>query len=129
VRTVPDPQTRAEVEKELQKPFDEVKSQLEELFDAEWDDVLVIIETSVTKSGRSRAEVIIDLVEKATEKPGVQTKVKRGIIRWIGKPWRERENPWDRFKHRVPPPPPRTDDKPEDLDEWTPLKPDDEEQQ
>jgi hypothetical protein len=24
----------------------------------------------------------------------------------------------------VPPPPPRTDTKPDDLDEWTPLKPD-----
>ena len=31
------------------------------------------------------------------------------LIRWIGKPWRERENPWDRFKDRVPPAPPRTD--------------------
>ncbi|MEX0873352.1 MAG: hypothetical protein WD646_13530 [Actinomycetota bacterium] len=106
---------------------DAVKAKLEELFDCEWDDVLVVIETAATKSGRTHAEVIAGLLERTEHKPTPGTKIKRGLIRWIGKPWRERENPWDRFKDRVPPPPPRTDTPAEDLEEWTPLKPDEDE--
>lgn len=115
---------RSQVEQRLGRPFDRVRDQLIELFDMEWDDVEVVIETSATKSDRSRADVIVDLIERAERKPAVQTRFRRAVIRWIGKPWRERENPWDRFKHRVPPPPPRTDTRAEDLEEWTPLKPD-----
>jgi len=115
---------QAEIEAKVGRPFDEIQSKLEDLFDNEWDEVVVLIETSATKSGRTHAEVISDLLGKTERKPSPQKKIKRGLIRWIGKPWRERENPWDRFKHRVPPPPPRTDQKAEDLEEWTPLKPD-----
>lgn len=115
---------RTQVEQRLGRPFDRVRDQLIELFDMEWDDVEVVIETSATKSDRSRADVIVDLISRAERKPAVQTRFRRAVIRWIGKPWRERENPWDRFKHRVPPPPPRTDTRAEDLEEWTPLKPD-----
>jgi hypothetical protein len=114
-----------EVERRLGRPFSDVQAQLEELFDREWDEITIVIETSSTKSGRSRVDVIADLIERSERKPSAQTRVKRGLIRWIGKPWRERENPWDRFKGRVPPPPPRTDrTDPDDLDEWTPLRPD-----
>lgn len=90
----------------------------------EWDEVEVVIETSAAKADRSRADVIVDLVRRTERKPAVQTRMRRAVIRWIGKPWRERENPWERFKDRVPPPPPRTDAPTDDLDEWTPLKPD-----
>ena len=114
----------AEIESKVGRPFDEIQSKLEDLFDNEWDEVVVFIETSATKSGRTHAEVIADLLDKTEQKPTPQTKIKRGLIRWIGKPWRERENPWERFKHKVPPAPPRTDQKAEDLEEWTPLKPD-----
>jgi hypothetical protein len=100
-----------------------VRAKLEELFDLEWDDVLVVIETSATKTGQSHEEVIAGLIERAERKPPPQTKIKRSLIRWIGKPWRERENPWDRFKDKVPPVPPRTDRAADDLDEWTPLRP------
>ncbi|MEX2393430.1 MAG: hypothetical protein WD826_03010 [Actinomycetota bacterium] len=103
---------------------DAVKAKLEELFDQEWDEVLVIIETSATKTGQTHDEVIAGLLDRAERKAKPQERVKRSLIRWIGKPWRERENPWDRFKDRVPPPPPRTESKQDDLDEWTPLKPD-----
>ena len=108
----------------LGRPFERIQAQLEELFDREWDEIVVVIETSAMKSGRSHAEVVADLIERSERKPSAQTRVKRSLVRWIGKPWRERENPWDRFKHRVPPPPPRTDQPASDLDEWTPLKPD-----
>lgn len=115
---------RRAVEERVGRPFDKVQEQLEDLFDREWDDVLVVLETAATKRGQSHAEVIAGLLEKAERKPTPQQRVKRSVIRWIGKPWRERENPWDRFKGRVPPPPPRTDQPPSDLDEWTPLRPD-----
>lgn len=105
--------------------FDEAtRTKLEELFDRDWDDVLVIIETSASKSGRTHEEVVAGLLERAERKPPVQSRVRRSVIRWLGKPWRERENPWDRFKDRVPPPPPRVKADPDDLDEWTPLQPD-----
>ena len=117
-----------EVERLLGRPFPHVQAQLEELFDREWDEVTIVIETASTKSGRSRVEVIADLIERSERKPAPQTRVKRSVIRWIGKPWREREDPWERFKDKVPPPPPppRTDAKACDLDEWTPLRPDEE---
>lgn len=115
--------TRAEVEAKLRRPFDDVRDQLVELFEQEWDEVEVVIETSATKSDRTAADVIVDLVARAERKQTPTTRIRRSVIRWIGKPWRERENPWDRFKDRVPPPPPRTDTKADDLEEWTPLKP------
>jgi anti-sigma factor ChrR (cupin superfamily) len=115
----------AEVEQRLRRPFERVREQLEEMFDEELDEVLVIIETAATKSNRTHAQVIVDLIERSERKPSAQTRVKRSVIRWIGKPWRERENPWDKFKDRVPPVPPPTDTRSADLDEWTPLKPDD----
>jgi hypothetical protein len=111
------------VEQRIGRPFEQIRDQLIELFDEEWDDVLVVLETAATKSGRSHAEVIADLIERAERKPAPQTRVKRSVIRWIGKPWRERDNPWDRFKHKVPPVPPRTTQDSDDLDEWTPLRP------
>ncbi len=120
------PEFEAEVEQRLNRPFERVRAQLEEMFDEEWDEVAVVIETSATKSDRSRADVIVDLIERSERKASPQRRVKRSVIRWIGRPWRERENPWDRFKERVPPPPPKTDTTSGDLDEWTPLKPDDE---
>ena len=115
---------RRAVEQRVGRPFEQVQSQLTELFGRDWDDVLVVIETAATKRGQSHAEVIEGLLERTASKPSAPTRVKRGLIRWIGKPWRERENPWDRFKDRVPPPPPRTDALADDLDEWTPLRPD-----
>lgn len=121
-----DDQTRAEVERRLGRSFERVQDQLLELFGREWDEIEIVIETSATKRERSRADVIVELVQKAETKPAVQSRVRRTLIRWIGKPWRERENPWDRFKDRLPPVPPRTDAKADDLDEWTPLRPDDE---
>lgn len=116
--------TRAEVEQRLGQSFDEIQDQLIELFDQEWDEIEVVIATASEKREQSYADVIVDLVGKAQERPAVPSRIQRSLIRWIGKPWRERENPWDRFKGRVPPPPLRTDTKAEDLDEWTPLKPD-----
>ena len=113
-----------EVERRLGRPFSEVQLKLEELFDQEWDEISIVVETSAAKSERSRADVIVDLVERSERKPSAQTRVKRSVIRWIGKPWRERSNPWDRFKGRVPPVPPKTDTKAADLEEWTPLRPD-----
>jgi hypothetical protein len=114
-----------EVAQRVGRPFDEVRSQLEEFFDMEWDEVLVVIETSATKRDIGRADVIKDLIERSERKPSAQTRIKRSMVRWIGKPWRERDNPWDRFKDRVPPVKPPPDAKSADLDEWTPLKPDD----
>lgn len=113
----------AEVERRLGRSFDEVRAQLEEMFDREWDEIAVVIETSSMKSERSFSEVIVDLVARSERKPPVQSRVRRSVIRWIGKPWRDRANPWDRFKDRVPPPPPRTESQAGDLDEWTPLRP------
>lgn len=115
-----------EVAQRVGRPFDEIRSQLEDFFDMEWDEVLVVIETAATKRDMSRADVIKDLLERSERKPSAQSRIKRSMVRWIGKPWRERENPWDRFKGRVPPVPPPTDKNTSDLDEWTPLKPDEE---
>jgi hypothetical protein len=107
------------------RPFEKIQEQLIDLFGQDWDEILIVLETAATKRGQSHADVIAGLLERADRKPSTQTRVKRGVIRWIGKPWRERENPWDRFKGRVPPPPPKVDRSgPEDLDEWTPLRPD-----
>ena len=116
---------RRTIEERVGRPFDKVQEQLCDLFDRDWDEVLVVLETAATKRGQSHAEVIAGLLERSERKPSAQQRVKRSVIRWIGKPWRERENPWDRFKGRVPPPPPRTKPEPGDLDEWTPLRPDD----
>jgi hypothetical protein len=115
-----------EVARRLDRPFEQIRTQLEDMFDEEWDEVAVVIETAATKSNRSYADVIVDLIERSERKTSAQVRFKRSVVRWIGKPWRERENPWDRFKGRVPPPPPPTDTKSADLEEWTPLKPDDE---
>ena len=62
------------------------------------------------RRGRTHAEVIAGLLERSRAQ-AVAADARRSArsIRWIGKPWRERENPWDTFKDRVPPPPPRTD--------------------
>ena len=119
-----DSEYRRAVEERVGRPFDKVKEQLEDLFDREWDEVVIVLETAATKRGQSHAEVIAGLLEKSERKPTPQQRVKRSLIRWIGKPWRERENPWDRFKDRVPPPPPRVKREADDLDEWTPLRPD-----
>jgi len=117
---------REEVEARLGRPFESVQEQLEDHFGREWDDVIVVIETAAMKSNRTHAEVIVELVERFERKPDTQTRVKRSVIRWIGKPWRERANPWDRFKDNLPPvPPPTSPTGPDDLDEWTPLRPDD----
>ena len=121
----PDTPTEAEVARRLGRPFEQVRKQLLELFDQEWEEIEVVIETSASKSGRSRADVIVDLVSRSESRPGVQSRVRRTLIRWIGKPWRERANPWDRFRDRLPPLPPKTDREAADLDEWTPLRPDD----
>lgn len=123
---MPDERTRAEVEGRLGRPFEQVKAQLLELFGRDWDEVEVVIETSASKGGRSAADVIVDLVGRAERRPGVQSRIRRRLVRWIGKPWRDRENPWDRFKDRLPPAPPRPSQGASDLDEWTPLRPDEE---
>jgi len=94
------------------------------MFDEEWDEVLVVIETAAAKRDTNRADVIVELIERSERKASPQARLKRSVIRWIGKPWRERENPWERFKGRVPPVPPPTDPGSADLDEWTPLRPD-----
>jgi hypothetical protein len=118
---------RRAVEEGVGRPFDNVQQQLIDLFGQEWDEILVVLETAATKRGQTHAEVIAGLLERSERKPSAQTRVKRGIVRWIGKPWRERDNPWDRFKGKVPPAPPRIEKAgPDDLDEWTPLRPDDE---
>jgi hypothetical protein len=104
----------------------EVRAKLEALFDRDWDDVVVIIETAAEKSDRTHDQVVDDLLARADRKPAPSERLKRSVVRWIGKPWRERENPWDRFKDRLPEPPTRTDATSDDLDEWTPLRPDEE---
>lgn len=123
---MPDEATRAEVERRLGRSFDDIKSQLLDLFGREWDEIEIVIETSASKRDRSAADVIVDLVGRAETKAGVQTRIRRKLVRWIGKPWRERSNPWDRFKDRLPPAPPSTRTEAEDFEEWTPLRPDEE---
>ncbi|MGH2758868.1 MAG: hypothetical protein ACRDKJ_04810 [Actinomycetota bacterium] len=121
---MPDEATQAEVTARLGRPFEQVRAQLIELFGQEWDEIEVVIETSAEKRGRTRADVIVDLVGKASERPAAPSRIRRSLIRWIGKPWRERPNPWDRFKDRLPPVPPPVVREADDLDEWTPLRPD-----
>lgn len=118
--------TPGEVARRLGRPFDEVREQLEELFGQDWDEIEIVIETAASKRGTSRADVIVDLVGKAERKPGASARIRRSVIRWIGKPWRERANPWERFAERLPPAPPRITESSSDLDEWTPLRPDEE---
>lgn len=113
-----DQELRAEVERRLSRPFQRVQEQLEELFGREWDEVEVFVATSAAKKSRSEADVIVDLVAKADDKPAVSTQMRRAVIRWIGKPWRERANPWDRHKDRIPRKPPPTDASGE---EWRPF--------
>ena len=114
---------RSEVERRLDRDFARVQKQLCEMFSMDWDEVEVLIETAATKSDRSRADVIVDLVGRSEVSPTVQSRMKRATIRWIGKPWRERENPWDRFKDRLPDKPPSTKIDEGGFEEWTPLKP------
>jgi hypothetical protein len=121
---VADPETRGEVERRLGRPFAQVQSALVELFGQEWDEVEIVIETAATKRGCTHADVIAELVGKVEQRPGVQARFRRTLIRWIGKPWRERPNPWDRFQGRLPPVPPKVPKKADDLDEWTPMRPD-----
>lgn len=97
-----------------------------ELFGREWEDVEVVIETAAAKRGESRAQVIVDLIARSEARPGVQSRFRRTLIRWIGKPWRERANPWDRFKDRIPPAPPSVAEEPSDLDEWPAVRHDEE---
>lgn len=115
---------REEVEARLGRPFESVQDQLTEHFGRDWDDVIVVVETAAMKSDRSQADVIVELVERFERRPDTQTRIKRSVVRWIGKPWRERENPWDRFKDRLPSAPPPTKQDTSDLEEWTPLRPD-----
>ena len=118
---------RAEVERRLRRPFATVQDQLCELFGRDWDDVETFVATSATKKERSEADVICDLVAKAEEKTPATTVVRRAVVRFIGKPWRERENPWDKYKGRVPtgagvpadPPPTAGEGLP-----WVPPRPD-----
>jgi hypothetical protein len=121
-----EPGAREEVERRLGRPFERVQGQLEELFGTEWDEIEVVIETSAAKTGRSRVEVIADLLARAEARPAAPTRVRRALIRWIGKPWRERTNPRDRFKDRLPGPPPAITGSRRDLEEWAPLVPEDE---
>jgi hypothetical protein len=114
-----------EVERRLGRPFSQIRDELEEFFGSGWEEVEVVIETSAHRHDRSAADVIVDLVSRAGRRPAVRERVRRSLVRWIGKPWRERPNPWERFKGRVPPLPPRLREEPSDLDEWTPLRPDD----
>jgi hypothetical protein len=109
---------QAAVEARLGRPFARVREQLEALFDREWEEVETFIATSAHKKGRSELDVVVDLIRKAEEKPPVVTQARRAVIRWIGKPWRERENPWERHKDRIPPKPPATD---EPGEEWRPF--------
>ncbi len=126
-RAVDERELRTEVERRLERRFEDVQEQLTELFDLEWDEVETVILTSAERSDRSEADVIVDLVDRAEATPPVQQRVRRAVIRWIGKPWRERENPWDRYKHKIPEPPSTDPDRSEDLDEWTPYRPEEHE--
>ena len=112
---------RAEVSRRLDRPFEQVQRQLEELFDQEWSEVRVVVSTAADRGDRSEADVICDLVRRSEHKPSVHERVRREVIRWIGKPWRERTDPWDKHKHRVPGRPPPTDLDRDDLEEWTPM--------
>lgn len=109
---------RQEVERRLDRPFARVQEQLEELFGREWEDIEVSIATSAMKKDRPEADIICELItEKVEVRTPVATSVRRAVVRWIGKPWRERENPWDKYKDRVPP-------TKAPAEEWKPFRPD-----
>ncbi|HVE91816.1 MAG TPA: hypothetical protein VNE62_05910 [Actinomycetota bacterium] len=113
----------AEVEQRLGRSFEAVQRRLEDLFGSPWEDVETIIETAAGRGGRSRADVIVDLVGRTERRTPVLTQVRRSVIQWVGKPWREREDPWSRLKDRVPPPRSIRPPEPDDLEEWKPLRP------
>ncbi len=119
----PDAAVVAEVEDRLGRGFESVREQLQELFGAPWDDVETIVATSAGRGGRTEADVIVDLVRRSDRKPAALSQVRRSVIQWIGKPWREREDPWSRMKDRVPPPKSIRPPEPDDLEEWKPLRP------
>jgi hypothetical protein len=120
-----DVELQEEVSRRLGQPWPEVRAKLERLFGRDWDECEIFISTSAAKKDRTEADVICDLVSKTEEKPPASGIVRRKVVRWIGKPWRERQDPWDRFKDRVPSVEEvrRKRRRPEDLDEWTPYHP------
>lgn len=109
---------RLEVESRLGRPFEQVQDQLCELFGRDWEECEIFISTSADKKSRTEVDVIVDLIAKAEAKPSSRDQIRRKVVRWVGKPWRERSNPWDRFKDRVPPAQPPKDD----LEEWPALR-------
>ena len=114
-----------EVVARLGKPWPEIRTALEKLFGRPWDECEIFISTSASKKDRTEADVICELVGKAESKPAPSDVVRRKVIRWIGKPWRERQDPWDRFKDRVPSVEEvqRRRKRPADLEEWSPYTP------
>jgi hypothetical protein len=126
VSAVEEPQIRDEVERRLDRSFEAVQEQLTELLDLEWEEVEVVVNTHAHRQEISEADVIVSLIGKAERPPTVHARIRRSMIRWIGKPWRERENPWDRYKHRIPDPPKATEEA-DDLEEWTPYRPEEHE--
>ena len=120
-----DLELQQEVSRRLGRPWPEVRIALEKLFGRSWDECEIFISTSASKKDRSEADVIVELIGKAEEKPPARDVVKRKVVRWIGKPWRERQDPWDRFKDRVPSVEEvrKRRKRPEDLEEWTPFHP------
>lgn len=117
---------RDEVERRLDRSFARVQQELVELLDLEWEDIEVVVNTSADRHDRSEADVIVELIARAEQPPPVHSRIRKSVIRWIGKPWRERENPWERHKHRIPEPP-STEEQPKDLEEWTPYRPEEHE--
>lgn len=99
---VEDLELQQEVSAKLKRPWLEIQAVLEDLFGREWEECAVFITTSAEKSSRTEAEVISDLVARAEHKTPLGKIVRRKVVNWIGKPWRERSDPWDRFKSRVP---------------------------
>lgn len=120
-----DVELQQEVSRRLGRPWPEIRKALEKLFGRSWEESEIFISTSASKKDRSEADVICELIEKAEAKPPVKDVVRRRMVRWIGKPWRERQDPWDRFRDRVP----SVDEvrrkrkRRDDLDEWTPYQP------
>lgn len=109
---------RRGVEERLGRPFEKVVDQLEKLFGKDWEEIDISISTRAEKHGIPEVDVVEQLMAKAEDKPSVSQVVRRRVVRWIGKPWRERENPWDKYKDRIPKTPPRTD---EPGEEWKPF--------
>jgi hypothetical protein len=124
---------RAEVEARTDRSFERVQEQLGDMFELEWEQIEVAIATSASKGDRSEADVVVDLIAKADarEAQPVTEKARRAVIRWIGKPWRERDDPWGKYAGRVrelrdepgrtlgEPPPTTGEGEP-----WEPLRPD-----